>query len=89
MVLLINTEKLIAVGSSSKNQGDSIMQNVKASERAHIAAENEARQISDIGNKIKEMSPVIKGVHTASSLVLTGSNRNVWRGNKTTEKGHC
>ena len=57
MALLINTEKLIAVGSSSKSQGDSIMQNVKASERAHIAAENKARQISDIVNKIKEMSP--------------------------------
>ena len=57
MALLINTEKLIAVRSSSKSQGDSIMQNVKASERAHIAAENKARQISDIVNKIKEMSP--------------------------------
>ena len=57
MALLINTEKLIAVGSSSKTQGDSIMQNMKASERAHIAAENKARQISDIVNEIKEMSP--------------------------------
>ena len=77
MALLINTPKLIAVGSSSKSQGDSIMQNVKSSERAHIAAENKARQISDIVNEIKEMSPVIKGVHTASSHVLIGSNRNV------------
>ena len=33
------------------------MQNVKASERARIAAENKARQISDIVNEIKEMSP--------------------------------
>ena len=57
MALLINTPKLIAVGSSSKSQGDSIMQNVKSSERAHIAAENKARQISDIVNEIKEMSP--------------------------------
>ena len=57
MALLINTPKLIALGSSSKSQGDSIMQNVKSSERAHIAAENKARQISDIVNEIKEMSP--------------------------------
>ena len=57
MVLLTNIEKLIAVGNSSKSQGDSIMQNVKASERACIAAENKARQISDIVNEIKEMSP--------------------------------
>ena len=57
MALLINTGKLIALGSSSRSQGDSIMQNVEASERAHIAAENKARQISDIVNKIKEMSP--------------------------------
>ena len=77
MALLINTEKLIAVGSSSKSQGDSIMQNVKASERAHIAAENKARQISDIVNKIRDVSRVITGVHTASSHVLIGSNRNV------------
>ena len=33
------------------------MQNVKASERARIAAKNKARQISDIVNEIKEMSP--------------------------------
>ena len=46
MVLLTNIEKLIAVGNSSKSQGDSIMQNVKASDRARIAAENKARQIS-------------------------------------------
>ena len=78
MVLLTNIEKLIAVGNSSKSQGDSIMQNVKASERAHIAAENKARQISDIVNKIKEMSSrVITGVHTASSHVLIGSNRHI------------
>ena len=33
------------------------MQNVTASERAHTAVENKARQISDIVNEIKEMSP--------------------------------
>ena len=56
MALLINTEKLYSCGGKhgSKSQGDSIMQNVKASERAHIAAEKKARQISDIVNKIKE-----------------------------------
>ena len=58
MALLINTEKLIAVGKQFKKaKGDSIMQNVKASERAHTAAEKKARQISDIVNKIKQMSP--------------------------------
>ena len=56
MVLLTNIEKLIAVGHSSKGQGDSIMQNVKPSERACIAAENKARQISDIVNEIRDVS---------------------------------
>ena len=77
MVLLTNIEKLIAVGNSSKSQRDSIMQNVKASERAHIAAENKARQISDTVNKIRDVSRVITGVHTASNHVLIGSNRNI------------
>ena len=71
---IINTEKLKAVGSSSKSQGG---QYHAECERAHIAAENKARQISDIVNEIRDVSRVITGVHTASSHVLIGCNRNV------------
>ena len=78
MVLLTNIEKLIAVGNSSKSQGDSIMQNVKASERAHIAAENKARQISDIVNKIKEMSPESSQEYIQQVVMsLLGATRNI------------